>query len=1162
MILETLYPDFDGLDDEYHFGITLQRVDNHDVMTFQLPITVEIFEMLYSSVRSENLFSGYEIRENEEIADKFFRFMIGDLLGSEDDLYNEEEGFYESPSFLLTPDVDGVPIMPFRTFAAWEDLIYDFNGLSFGGSLRISDYNVYRHLFRDIGWSHNSNFTWVSPISYHAVVHTTPQPGVAGRSLVQVTLVHFVMRERENHTESDTNWYARIQAEYRGGFVAVFNPSIATLNDVHGAHANLSSILDQFQLTIYMPYANQSDSNFFVHRTYDLNVHNHDDRVAPFIAAIPLIPDIGDILSTAISILGSLTASPAPIERRTWSYEHDPEDHETANRGFIRGISVNSHDASLRERGHNLFIRGHIQAQTDRNGQVIDPRVRGVYRFRASTNIGSGRHTVERRSRVATVRANHAVGLQRGGSTPYRIIEVPYGSSVRDVTAAFPAPCRLDEGYLFLGWVRHEPISRNFFSFREALFEDIDIYPHYWRFPEILIWGSTGGNQNISTPNTRGHAIYARGGGNTITLTGGDNLADPGTGNNTIIGSQSSWTDIFVIGRGYGLNTITSSSNNAGIPRGVLMFKDGITPDEVFFVRNGWNLEVIALDGGLPAGADRTVVLAAATNRAVFVDFFRSVRHQITHVSFDNGEVIILDEILALSRILYGTATGDDDIRTWDTSGHTIFGIGGNNTITLTGGDNIVDPGTGNNVIIGSQSSWTDIFVIGRGYGLNQITSNSINANTPRGELEFKDDITPDEVFFVRNGWNLEVIVLNGGLAAGADRTVLLNAATNRVVLVNFFNSQRHQITHVSFDNGEVIILDEILALSRILYGTATGDDEIRTWDTSGHTIFGIGGNNTITLTGGYNIVDPGTGNNVIIGSQTIWTDTFIIGRGYGLNQITSNSSGVSIPRGVLEFKDGITPDEVFFVRNGWNLEVIVLNGGLSAGDDRTVLLNAATNRVVLVNFFNSVRHQITHVSFDNGEVITRDEILALSRILYGTATGNDMISTWDTSGHTIFGIGGNNTITLTGGDNRVDPGTGNNVIIGSQSSWTDTFVIGRGYGLNQITSNSINANIPRGVLEFTDNITPGEVSFIRNGMNLEVIVSDTTDNRVVFVSFFNSVRHQITHISFDNGAVITREEILAQVPASTREELYNYYEYEYESQPYDYYSSEYTITQ
>ncbi|MCL2577700.1 MAG: hypothetical protein FWE27_06590, partial [Defluviitaleaceae bacterium] len=89
------------------------------------------------------------------------------------------------------------------------------------------------------------------------------------------------------------------------------------------------------------------------------------------------------------------------------------------------------------------------------------------------------------------------------------------------------------------------------------------------------------------------------------------------------------------------------------------------------------------------------------------------------------------------------------------------------------------------------------------------------------------------------------------------------------------------------------------------------------------HTLRSSHGNDTITITNGNNTIDPGTGNNIITGG--VGVDTYVIGRGYGHNTITANSGWSSLTSDRLRFKDGITPEDVYFIRTGNNLEVYIV---------------------------------------------------------------------------------------------------------------------------------------------------------------------------------------------------------------------------------------------
>ena len=508
-------------------------------------------------------------------------------------------------------------------------------------------------------------------------------------------------------------------------------------------------------------------------------------------------------------------------------------------------------------------------------------------------------------------------------------------------------------------------------------------------------------------------------------------------------------------------------------------------------------------------------------------------------IADDSHEYMPIDAHSASNRVIYGT---DDDDVIWvpNNLGHFVFGFGGNDIIHAAMGNNTIDPGTGNNRIYGGIG--IDTYVIGRGYGRNTITAG--NANSPsslsaRDRLVFSGDIRPDEVFFLRNGHNLEIIILNGGLPEGADRTEVFAAATNRVVLVDFFRLLQRRLVSITFPDGTVMTQTEIVNRGLRIYGT-NDDDEIIVLDNLGHYIFGFGGNDIIHAAMGNNTIDPGPGNNVILGG--IGTDTYVIGRGYGRNFIiagnANNTSSLSA-RDMLIFRDDIRRDEVFLFRTDNNLEVIILDidpdmarvitprDSLDAATRAAI--DNATNRTIFVDFFRLNQRQLVSITFPDGSVITRNEILTGNRVIYGMY-GNDEIVVPNADGHLVYAFGGGNTIHAMQGNNTIDPGPGNNVIFGGTG--TDTYVIGRDYGTNTITAGAANSTLQgtaRDMLVFKGDIHRDEVQFVRIGNNLEISIINSP-TRLIFVDYFLLAQRQLVRITLPDGSVITRAEIAALV--------------------------------
>ena len=443
-----------------------------------------------------------------------------------------------------------------------------------------------------------------------------------------------------------------------------------------------------------------------------------------------------------------------------------------------------------------------------------------------------------------------------------------------------------------------------------------------------------------------------------------------------------------VIGRHYGTNIVTAghhaSTGTTQAPRDRLVFRDDITQDEVFLIRRGDNLEVVVYQviqdprARMPIHlipmeliAEDTLddfMLEEATNRTVFVDFFRLNQRRVVSITFPSGCVITLDDILSRGRVIYGT-DGDDEINITDNHGHFVFGFGGDDVIRVTGGgNNIIDPGTGNNRIYGGTG--TDTYVIGRNYGINIITAGhhaSTSTGIVRDMLVFRDDIRSDDVFFAQSGNNLEVIIVEQSHANSLASA--LNNATNVVVFVDFFRLNQRRIVNITFPDGTEMTQDDIFNRGILVFGT-DGDDEIIVNSAESNHVFGFDGDDVIRVTGGgNNIIDPGTGSNRIYGGAGV--DTFVIGRNYGTNTITAGhhaSTSTGTARDLLVFRDDIHPDEVFFMQDGNNLQVIIT--------DYQALIPEATNRIVFIDFFRLNQRHIVNITFSCGTILTQADII------------------------------------------------------------------------------------------------------------------------------------------------------------------------------------------
>ena len=169
-------------------------------------------------------------------------------------------------------------------------------------------------------------------------------------------------------------------------------------------------------------------------------------------------------------------------------------------------------------------------------------------------------------------------------------------------------------------------------------------------------------------------------------------------------------------------------------------------------------------------------------------------RAHIVHAFNGNNTINVLGG--TNNRIYSGT--GNDTINITRGSSHVQI-EGGNNTIRITAGNNTINPGPGTNRIYGGSDS--DIYVIGRNFTNNTITANSAPTSVIRDRLIFTDDVHPDEVFLVRRGNNLDVVVaINGNY----------QTSPNRTTLIDFFCLNQRRVADATFPCGTVIPLGTV----------------------------------------------------------------------------------------------------------------------------------------------------------------------------------------------------------------------------------------------------------------------------------------------------------------------------------------------------------------
>ncbi|KAA8785168.1 hypothetical protein EC604_15090, partial [Paenibacillus amylolyticus] len=311
--------------------------------------------------------------------------------------------------------------------------------------------------------------------------------------------------------------------------------------------------------------------------------------------------------------------------------------------------------------------------------------------------------------------------------------------------------------------------------------------------------------------------------------------------------------------------------------------------------------------------------------------------------------------------------------------------------------------------------------------------------------------------------------------------------------LGNFFSSQNIEWAWIVESN----LKNSISGTSEgeLLTGTA-GDDAI------------LGGN-------GNDILNGNKGNDALFGGAG--NDTYVFGKDSGTVQIYEDDATAGNSDSI-QLGEGILPDHVKLSRDQYDLLV-------SIGD--------SANKINVRNFFKSENQRVESIVFANGSIWDVEYILshALTEIsgtdqldtFYGTEfgdryrAGDGDDTAFGGAGYDILmGEAGNDHLAGQSGNDTLDGGTGNDYLDGGVGN--DTYIFGKGYGSDTIIDSDSTAGNYDRVL-FNAGLLPNEVTIVRNGSDLELVVKGT-DDKLKIVNYFGSISNVVEAISFSDGTL------------------------------------------
>ncbi|WP_122313497.1 calcium-binding protein, partial [Pseudomonas marginalis] len=427
------------------------------------------------------------------------------------------------------------------------------------------------------------------------------------------------------------------------------------------------------------------------------------------------------------------------------------------------------------------------------------------------------------------------------------------------------------------------------------------------------------------------------GGAGQDTLDGGMGLdtLDGGAGNDLLYGGSGN--DTYLFPRGGGQDLISDRDWTRG-NLDVIKLAQGISPSDIKVARVGYNLELTIL---------------GTTDKLTVNEWFLSTDSQVEQVQFDDGTLWDAATLTTLSK---GVASEGNDVLQGDESSadilnglggdDSLYGLSGNDTLNggagsdkLFGGAGMdtLDGGAGNDSLYGDAGNDTYLFYRGVGQDwISDYDSSVGNLDT----IKVGAGLKPSDIQLSRDASNLYL-----GIAG----------TTDKLTASSWFSNSAYRIEQIQFDDGTLWNADTIKSMTK---GTATaGNDALFGEDALADSLsgldgddklYGLGGNDTLsggngadelqgdagsdTLLGGAgddrlyggtgaDTLVGGTGNDQLSGDRG--NDLYRFERGDGQDDIDDFDPDANTD--VLQFGAGISANQLWFSKNGNDLEVSVI---------------------------------------------------------------------------------------------------------------------------------------------------------------------------------------------------------------------------------------------
>lgn len=396
-----------------------------------------------------------------------------------------------------------------------------------------------------------------------------------------------------------------------------------------------------------------------------------------------------------------------------------------------------------------------------------------------------------------------------------------------------------------------------------------------------------------------------------------------------------------------------------------------------------------------------------------------------------------------------------------------------------------IDGGAGDDFMSGGNEN--DVYVFGAGYGhdtIHEQWSNILSGGIDA--VEFTAGTLPADVAFTRDGDDLIVtITATGDTLRVRDQYVVTETGT---LGTHAFN----QIEQFRFDNG--VVLQWPAIRTAIIEASQTPGDDL------------------VLGTHFDDLFQGGTGNDRIEGGNG--GDTYRFNVGDGADTIRDHLDNLFTDRADrVVFGEGISADDIVITRYGAENNSVHLAVG-TTGDSVSIEQQFAYTTIALKEF------EVERFEFHDGTVWTANDLRLHYLAQVQTAGDDAVVGFWT--------------------NDRIEGGTGNDVLRGADGS--DTYVFELGFGVDEVREWVDNVSYAdNDAIVFGAGLVSTDAIFTRDGDDLTISFAGLSDQVTIFGQFetqaFYSGWRDVETLTFGDSVALTIADIrlllLAQASTS-----------------------------